>query len=122
MQLGVDNPTILIAGQCALAYLGIKSFIALATLVWKRLFSSSLNIKQKYGGHWALVTGSTDGIGKAYAFALAKCNLNVILVSRTQSKLDSVAAEIVEKYPKGKSKSCKVRKTQKLGLFVRFYY
>ena len=35
-------------------------------------------------------------------FELDKSNLNVILVSRTQSKLDSVAAEIIGKYPKGK--------------------
>ena len=99
---------ILIAGQCALAYLGIKSFIALTALVWKRFLASPLNIKHKYGGKWALVTGSTDGIGKAYAFALAKCNLNIVLVSRTQSKLDTVAAEIVAKYPEVKTKTISV--------------
>jgi len=45
------------------------------------------------------ITGSTDGIGKAYAFALAKCNLNIVLVSRTQSKLDTTASELTERYP-----------------------
>jgi 17beta-estradiol 17-dehydrogenase / very-long-chain 3-oxoacyl-CoA reductase len=39
-----------------------------------------LNVKS-CGGEWALVTGATDGIGKAYAFALAKKGLNIILVS-----------------------------------------
>lgn len=44
------------------------------------------------------MTGATDGIGKAYAFKLAKKGLNVIIISRTKSKLDDCAAEIKEKY------------------------
>eukprot|EP01134_Creolimax_fragrantissima_P007103 CFRG7103T1 len=51
----------------------------------------------KYG-KWAVVTGATDGIGKAYAFELASKGLNVVLVSRTQSKLESVAKEIESKH------------------------
>ena len=99
----MGNPIVIVAGQCALAFLVIKVSIIVLGVVWRKFLASPLNLKQKYGdGHWALVTGSTDGIGKAYAFALAKSNLNVILVSRTQSKLDSVAAEIMGKYPKGK--------------------
>lgn len=41
-----------------------------------------------------MVTGATDGIGKSYAKLLAKQGLNIILVSRTQAKLEMVAAEI----------------------------
>lgn len=44
---------------------------------------------------WALVTGATDGIGKEFAFQLAKKGFNVVLASRTQSKLDTVRQEIV---------------------------
>ncbi|KAF8361822.1 hypothetical protein PRIPAC_88745 [Pristionchus pacificus] len=40
------------------------------------------------------VTGATDGIGKAYATALAKKKFNVFLISRTQSKLDETKKEI----------------------------
>ncbi|XP_056428948.1 17-beta-hydroxysteroid dehydrogenase type 3-like [Hyla sarda] len=47
----------------------------------------------KYG-RWAVVTGATDGIGKAYALELAKRGLNVVLISRTLEKLKRVAAEI----------------------------
>ena len=43
---------------------------------------------------------SADGIGKAYAFELARQGLNVFLISRTESKLKDVAAEIKAKYPK----------------------
>lgn len=55
----------------------------------------------KYGAHkgkWAVVTGASDGIGKEYAFQLAAKGLNVVLVSRTQSKLELLATEIGAKY------------------------
>jgi hypothetical protein len=45
-------------------------------------------------------TQTTDGIGKAYAFELARQGLNVFLISRTESKLKDVAAELKAKYPK----------------------
>ena len=45
-----------------------------------------------------MVTGATDGIGKAYALGLAKKGLNVVLISRTQSKLEEVKKEIQTKY------------------------
>lgn len=45
-------------------------------------------------GQWAVVTGATDGIGKAYALELAKRGLDVVLISRTLEKLKRVAAEI----------------------------
>lgn len=45
-------------------------------------------------GKWAIITGSTDGIGKAMAIDYAKRGLNIVLISRTQSKLDTVAKEV----------------------------
>lgn len=48
---------------------------------------------KKYGG-WAVVTGATDGIGKAYAEELAKRGFNVVLISRTLEKLEKVSREI----------------------------
>jgi 3-oxoacyl-[acyl-carrier protein] reductase len=42
----------------------------------------------------ALITGAGKGIGKAIAIALAKEGVNVILVARTQSDLESVAAKV----------------------------
>lgn len=55
----------------------------------------------KYGakkGKWAVITGASDGIGKEYALQLAAKGLNVVLVSRTASKLETLADEIVAKY------------------------
>ncbi|KAM8972612.1 very-long-chain 3-oxoacyl-CoA reductase-like [Pelodytes ibericus] len=48
---------------------------------------------RKYGG-WAVITGATDGIGKAYAMELAKKGFDVVLISRTMEKLMKVANEI----------------------------
>ena len=40
----------------------------------------------------------SDGIGKGYAFELAHKGFDLILVSRTQQKLDSTAEEIKKKH------------------------
>lgn len=45
-----------------------------------------------------MVTGASDGIGKEFAEQLAKAKFNVLLVSRTQSKLDAIAQDIQSKY------------------------
>ncbi|KAM5248910.1 very-long-chain 3-oxoacyl-CoA reductase [Ctenodactylus gundi] len=49
-------------------------------------------------GEWAVVTGSTDGIGKSYAEELAKRGMKIVLVSRSQDKLNQVSSEIREKF------------------------
>lgn len=50
--------------------------------------------KIKQFGSWAVVTGATDGIGKAYAQQLAALGLNIVLVSRSPVKLKQVSDEI----------------------------
>uniref|UniRef100_A0A8C1X7S2 Hydroxysteroid (17-beta) dehydrogenase 12b n=1 Tax=Cyprinus carpio TaxID=7962 RepID=A0A8C1X7S2_CYPCA len=49
-------------------------------------------------GKWAVVTGATDGIGKAYAEELARRGFAIVLISRTQEKLDDVSKAIESKY------------------------
>jgi len=44
------------------------------------------------------VTGASDGLGKEYALQLAQKGYNILLVSRTQSKLDTLATEIQTKH------------------------
>ncbi|OAX81747.1 long-chain 3-oxoacyl-CoA reductase [Emergomyces africanus] len=55
----------------------------------------------KFGpkGSWALVTGASDGIGKEFSLQLARAGYNILLVSRTTSKLAAVANEIKSKSP-----------------------
>uniref|UniRef100_A0A8C8R880 Hydroxysteroid dehydrogenase like 1 n=1 Tax=Pelusios castaneus TaxID=367368 RepID=A0A8C8R880_9SAUR len=52
----------------------------------------------KQYGRWAVVTGSTSGIGKAYAEELASHGVNIILISRNKEKLEAVAKDIAETY------------------------
>jgi len=50
--------------------------------------------KQFAKGDWAIVTGSTDGIGKAYAKDLIRKGMNVLLIARNSEKLKDVATEL----------------------------
>ncbi|XP_035383147.1 very-long-chain 3-oxoacyl-CoA reductase [Electrophorus electricus] len=45
-------------------------------------------------GRWAVVTGATAGIGRAYAIELARRGLDVVLISRSSEKLHAIAKEI----------------------------
>ncbi|KAH3668726.1 hypothetical protein OGAPHI_002480 [Ogataea philodendri] len=49
-------------------------------------------------GAWAVITGASEGIGQEFAKQLASRGLNVVLVSRTQAKLEEIATEIESKY------------------------
>jgi short-subunit dehydrogenase len=52
-----------------------------------------LGFAERYGP-WALVVGASEGIGAAFAHAVADLGLNVALVARRQHALDKVAASI----------------------------
>jgi len=79
-------------GAFALVYIAAR----LATFIYRLI--SPVRIDVKKFGPWAIVTGSTDGIGKAYAIELAKRGLNLVLISRSDVKLRQVADEIKNKY------------------------
>mmetsp|Transcript_20027 Transcript_20027/g.22286 ORF Transcript_20027/g.22286 Transcript_20027/m.22286 type:complete len:275 (+) Transcript_20027:18-842(+) len=46
---------------------------------------------------WAVITGGSDGIGKEFAFQLAAKGFNILLVSRTMSKLQAVQEEVISR-------------------------
>ncbi|KAL8829255.1 MAG: hypothetical protein Q9170_006250 [Blastenia crenularia] len=48
---------------------------------------------------WAIITGASDGLGKEFALHLSRTPFNLLLISRTQSKLDSLAQEIRSSNP-----------------------
>ncbi|KAK4429745.1 Very-long-chain 3-oxoacyl-CoA reductase-like protein [Sesamum alatum] len=81
--------------------LGFLSFVKHSTILLKWIFNTLLRPSKdlKNYGSWALITGSTDGIGRAFAFKLAKKGLNLVLVSRNGDKLKRVSSEIQETYP-----------------------
>ncbi|KAK7077213.1 Inactive hydroxysteroid dehydrogenase-like protein 1 [Halocaridina rubra] len=63
--------------------------------VWSKLWDRKL--VERYG-KWAVVTGCTDGIGKGYAFELAKHGMNLVLISRTLEKLHKVSKDICSQF------------------------
>jgi 17beta-estradiol 17-dehydrogenase / very-long-chain 3-oxoacyl-CoA reductase len=82
-------------GLAVFSYVLLKYLVKIA----KNLYVFTLggiNIK-KYG-EWAVVTGCTDGIGKAYAEKLAKKGLNIVLLSRSLDKLNEFSSQLIEKY------------------------
>jgi 17beta-estradiol 17-dehydrogenase / very-long-chain 3-oxoacyl-CoA reductase len=87
--------------------LGLGSIVGLAltikilTSFYKTFVRPSKNLLSL--GKWAIVTGATDGIGKAYAMALAKKGMSVLLISRTEEKLQQVQQEILQKGYKTKN-------------------
>ncbi|XP_048380037.2 hydroxysteroid (20-beta) dehydrogenase 2 isoform X1 [Stegostoma tigrinum] len=74
---------------------------------WELLVGTRIYILAKFWrknlalyGEWAVVTGATAGIGKAYAHELARRGLNVVLISRSLEKLRATADEIEQQHGK----------------------
>lgn len=62
---------------------------------WLPLQFQGKRLAERFGpGSWALITGASDGLGKSFAQELARHGFNLVLVSRTQSKLDRLKDEL----------------------------
>merc|ERR1711988_880091 len=82
-----------------LFFLGVISFLSTMRLFLPFVTPLILGSKDlSKCGKWAIVTGATDGIGKAYCIELAKQGLNILLISRTESKLKECAEELESAY------------------------
>jgi 17beta-estradiol 17-dehydrogenase / very-long-chain 3-oxoacyl-CoA reductase len=69
--------------------------IRVAWFLYKIFFRKQKDLLNTYGrDSWVMITGATDGIGKAYCEEFARLGFNIILVSRNIEKLKSVATEI----------------------------
>ncbi|XP_029572378.1 17-beta-hydroxysteroid dehydrogenase type 3 isoform X1 [Salmo trutta] len=82
-------------GAAVVVFYGVK-MVCFAKMLYPRVCFPQPDSFFTSMGEWAVVTGGSDGIGKAYAFELAGRGLNVVILSRTKDKLDRVALEIGE--------------------------
>uniref|UniRef100_A0A3P9QGS5 Hydroxysteroid (20-beta) dehydrogenase 2 n=1 Tax=Poecilia reticulata TaxID=8081 RepID=A0A3P9QGS5_POERE len=84
---------------------GFTLSLNLLKLTWKcccgfrqYVLSSLCQANLRAYGQWAVVTGATSGIGKAYATELARRGLDVVLIGRSDERLLKVAQKIKNKY------------------------
>lgn len=84
----------------ALATIGLRILLRFGVLTWRKFLAPTFGfgIDLRTQGRWAVVTGATSGIGKAYAEQFAQRGLDVVLVSRSLSKLEEAAAEIKQRF------------------------
>jgi uncharacterized protein len=54
-------------------------------------------LRARYGP-WAVVTGASDGIGRAVAMHLAETGLDLVVVARREEALKAFAAELMQKH------------------------
>lgn len=107
------------ASSVAVAVLTAVGFLAAAKAVCSALGFAHLYLKpsqlKRYlhpsrdgKQPWALVTGATDGIGKAFAHELAGRGFNVVVHGRNASKLASTVDELRAAHPDREFRSLRV--------------
>jgi 3-oxoacyl-[acyl-carrier protein] reductase len=69
-------------------------------------------------GQVALVTGASQGIGKAIAIALARCGARVACVARSEEKLKQTVADITEQGGNATAFPCDVTKSEEVTKLV----
>jgi 17beta-estradiol 17-dehydrogenase / very-long-chain 3-oxoacyl-CoA reductase len=87
----------------ALQYIGAATTLLLTykAISFTRIYfiPSKLHLYNPSGDSWALITGSTNGIGEGFAHALCAKNFNVVLHGRNQQKLDTLRSTLQKQYP-----------------------
>jgi short-subunit dehydrogenase len=80
---------------CAGCYVAMK---LMRDLVLRAQLALGPSYLDKIKGQWALITGSSEGVGLAIADALAARGINVMLVSRSPDKLAKAAKQLSAKH------------------------
>ena len=96
-------------------FLGMFGFLALLKIAFNAILRPSYNKLTrnpkpvKSYGKWAIVTGATSGIGENFAHHLAGEGMNLLLISRTASKLEQVCLDCEAIASKGKNGAIKTK-------------
>ncbi|XP_039157062.1 very-long-chain 3-oxoacyl-CoA reductase 1 [Eucalyptus grandis] len=87
----------LIATAAVLGFISLfKNLLAFARWLYAAFLRKPKDLRDY--GSWAIVTGATDGIGKALVFELASKGLNLVLVGRNPSKLEATSRELRDRF------------------------
>jgi len=90
-------------GRLSLLLLIVWLITKLVRGLWTSFLGHSLGMGVKWRPSpktWAIITGATDGIGKAYAQRMAKMGYNLLIISRNEEKLNKTKEEILSKHKK----------------------
>ncbi|GFP58605.1 very-long-chain 3-oxooacyl-coA reductase let-767 [Trichoderma asperellum] len=86
-------------GAIAVATLAIKAASAIVVYLLPSNLQRYAHVSADGRPPWALVTGASDGIGRALADELSLRGFNVVLHGRNQAKLDVVRSELQKRHP-----------------------
>jgi len=99
LELGGLGPIVTFLGILSAVRIGLGLLINLHDLVkafvFPRIFP--VDLVNTYG-KWAVVTGCTGGIGRAYVLALADRGMDIVLVGRNMQKLQALEDELKHKH------------------------
>lgn len=77
----------------------IAKFAIVGYGAYKLFKTSSRTAKrEKLAGNVVVITGASAGIGKSYAYAFAEEGCNLVLASRSKSKLTEISNDLIKKY------------------------
>lgn len=85
-------------GYLTIIYLGYRLYQGVLCKIYRSFISNRIPVDLYSMGKWAVITGCSHGIGRAYTESLAKIGLNLILVSPDADSLRTMAREIETVY------------------------
>ena len=88
-------------GALLLSLLKFIGFLKMLELIYRLVWTfrrnqrTTAHLTERYGrGSWAVITGGSDGIGLAMAKELARRQFNIVIVGRSQAKMEEAARDI----------------------------